>query len=121
MPYELFVSLSSSGISISPGELGENITTYGIDLHSLSCGTYLYFGDDDDGAVVQITGLRNPGKGVESYKDGLLQYLKWKDPKSGKTVRRCGVMGVVIKDGTVEGDDVIRVDPPADFVPLWPV
>jgi MOSC domain-containing protein YiiM len=121
IPYELFASLANSRITISPGELGENITTYGIDLHGLSRGSYLYFGDDDDeGPIIQITGLRNPGKGVEKYKEGLSQYLKWNDPR-GNTVMRCGVMGIVLRGGEIEGEDNIRVVSQGDFVPLGPV
>jgi len=120
LSYELFNSLAADGFAIQPGELGENITTYGIDLLSLAKGSYVYFGEGEDGAVVQITGLRNPGPGVERHKAGLLERVKYKGP-DGKTVRRLGVMGVVVKGGVVNSGDVIRVVEPEERFALEPV
>src|SRR6202022_987595 len=54
---ELFDELRAKGFGVKPGELGENITTAGIDLLALPTGTRLHFGAS---AVVEITGLRNP-------------------------------------------------------------
>lgn len=117
--YELFTSLANDGFQILPGALGENITTYGIDLLTLATGSYLYFGSGDEGPVVQVTGLRNPGPGVEKFKSGLLDRVKYK--AEGKTVRRLGIMGVVIRGGVVNSGDVIRVVAPAERYALEPV
>ncbi|QDS68052.1 hypothetical protein FKW77_009750 [Venturia effusa] len=117
--YELFTSLASDGFHVQPGALGENITTYGIDLLSLATGSYLYFGSGDEGPVVQVTGLRNPGPGVEKFQSGLLGRVKYKI--EGKTVRRLGVMGVVLRGGVVSTGDAIRVVEPAERYALEPV
>jgi len=120
IPYELFTTLASESIAVAPGELGENITTYGIDLVRLPRGTHLYFGEGNDCAVVLVTGLRDPGEGVERHRPGLLGRLKWVD-KRGKVGRRCGIMGVVAKGGEVRTGDTVRVVLPEERIPLGPV
>jgi MOSC domain-containing protein YiiM len=119
LDYELFTSLASDGFKIQPGELGENITTYGVELLSLSAGSYLYFGSGNEGPVVQITGLRNPGPGVDGFKKGLLERVKYKH--EGKTVRRLGVMGIVVRGGVINSGDAIRVVEPEEKLALEPV
>jgi hypothetical protein len=52
MHEELFAELEGSGHKVSPGQLGENITTRGLDILNLPQGTRLAFGDG--GAVVQV-------------------------------------------------------------------
>ena len=52
MHEELFAELEDSGHEVSAGELGENITTRGLDILNLPQGTRLAFGDG--GAVVQV-------------------------------------------------------------------
>jgi len=122
---ELFGELAQSGLAIAPGELGENVTTWGLDLLNLPRGAYLYFGDGggDQNAVpiVQVTGLRNPGKGIERHKKGLLGKLLIRE-KGCKTVRKAGVMGIVVRGGVVKGGDVIRVAlPEGEHVSLEPI
>jgi MOSC domain-containing protein YiiM len=85
--YELFQELAPHGYSIQPGELGENVTTYGIDLLGLPQDAYLYFGDGDDMAIVRVTGLRDPGKGIEAHKTGLLEKVKYRSA-DGSTGRK---------------------------------
>src|SRR6202034_4158641 len=54
---ELHDELEAAGFEIAPGEMGENVTTRGIDLLALPVGARLHLGDT---AVVEVTGLRNP-------------------------------------------------------------
>jgi MOSC domain-containing protein YiiM len=54
---ELFAELAGKGIAIAPGEMGENITTRGLDVLSLPRGARLHFGAN---AIVEVTGLRDP-------------------------------------------------------------
>src|SRR5690606_39532239 len=54
---ELLDELKEKGFTIVPGEMGENVTTRGIDLLALPTGTKLHIGAN---AVVKVTGLRNP-------------------------------------------------------------
>jgi hypothetical protein len=57
IPSELFDSLRSVGYTLRPGELGENVTTQGLELEHLPLGTKLRLGQC---AVVELTGLRIP-------------------------------------------------------------
>src|SRR5947199_8771427 len=54
---ELHEELRDKGFAVKPGEIGENVTTSGIDLLGLPAGTRLHFGAE---AVAEVTGLRNP-------------------------------------------------------------
>ena len=66
---ELFEEMRAKGFAVAPGDLGENITTSGIDLLALPTGTRLHFGES---AVVEITGLRNPCIQIDHLQNGLL-------------------------------------------------
>ena len=103
---------------VSPGELGENITTEGIDLLALTRGTLLRLGAD---AVVEVTGLRNPCLQIDRFESGLLKQVVGTDSE-GRTVRKAGVMGVVLAGGVVKPGDPIMVEIPAGAgEPLTPV
>src|SRR5690625_3805487 len=52
---ELFEEVAAAGHQVAPGELGENVTTAGIELLDLPVGTRLQLGE----AVIVVTGLRN--------------------------------------------------------------
>ena len=115
---ELFTELRSQGFDIVPGQLGENITTEGVDLLGLPTGTRLRLGSD---AIVEVTGLRNPCVQLNGIADGLMGALIFRDD-DGHTVRKAGVMGVVLADGVVRPDDPITVSLPAEpHQPLKPV
>ncbi|MDJ0322427.1 MOSC domain-containing protein [Cryobacterium sp. PH31-AA6] len=109
IPAELFAELATLGYQVDPGELGENVTTRGIDLIHLALGTRLHLGDD---AVVQITGLRSPCSEINGYQKGLMKTLIGTDA-AGQVVRKAGVMGIVVRGGTVTPGDAIRVELPA--------
>ena len=106
---ELHDELNAAGFHVSAGDLGENITTRGIDLLGLSTGTRLYLGTE---AVVEVTGLRSPCVQLDRHERGLLAALLSRD-EHGAVVRKSGVMSIVIAGGIVRGGDVIRVEPPA--------
>ncbi|OCK74127.1 PK beta-barrel-protein domain-containing protein-like protein [Lepidopterella palustris CBS 459.81] len=108
--YELFYELGGRGFDVRPGQLGENITTYGIDLLALPQGTRLKFGNQ---ATVEITGLRSPGPQIERFKKGLLGQVFWKD-NNGHLVRKAGVMGIVLVGGPVKAGDIVQVYLPAE-------
>ena len=80
---------------VAAGELGENITTSGIDLLALPTGTRLHLGAS---AVVEITGLRNPCIQIETFQKGLMAATLDRDA-DGNPIRKAGVMSVVITDG----------------------
>ncbi|TFC02620.1 MOSC domain-containing protein [Cryobacterium mannosilyticum] len=109
IPAELFDELTALGYQVAPGELGENVTTRGIDLITLPLGARLHLGDD---AVVQITGLRSPCSEINGFQKGLMKTLISTDA-AGRVVRKAGVMGIVVQGGTVAPHDRIRVELPA--------
>jgi len=105
---ELFDVLAAAGHGVRPGELGENITTRGLDVHALAVGTVLLLGGD---ALVAVTGLRNPCAQIERFQTGLLGQVAFRGD-DGALVRRAGIMGVVVRGGTVAIDDPIVAAPP---------
>ena len=114
---ELFAELTGR-FSLSPGQLGENITTAGIDLLTLPAATRLHLGSH---AVVELTGLRTPCKLIDTFQAGLQSAVTPRSP-SGKPERRAGVMAVVLVAGSIRPGDLLRVElPPAPHHPLQPV
>lgn len=107
---ELFAEVAHHGFTVKPGDMGENITTSGIDLLHLPKGTRLLLGDE---AVVEITGLRNPCSQIDDFQPGLLAQVVGKD-EQGDIVRKAGVMSIVITGGEVRPGDPIRVTLPAE-------
>jgi len=115
MHSELHDDLRSQGFDVSAGQLGENVTTRGLDLHALPTGTILRIGPM---AIVRITGLRNPCMQIEGFRSGLLKEITWRD-KNGAIIRRGGIMGVVDVGGPIRPGDPIDVEiPPEPHTPL---
>lgn len=115
---ELFGELAGKGFSIQPGDLGENITTAGIDLLALPEGARLQIGSE---AVVEITGLRNPCGQIDTFRAGLTQAVLDRDATGG-LVRKAGVMAVVVAGGQVAAGDTVTVQLPQGRArPLRPV
>jgi MOSC domain-containing protein YiiM len=115
---ELFDELRSKGFSVQPGDLGENVTTSGIDLLALPAGTRLHLGAT---AVVEVTGLRNPCIQIDGFQKGLMAATLDKDD-AGNLMRKAGIMSIVLSDGDVRPGDVVRVELPAGpRTPLQPV
>lgn len=116
---ELLEELASQGYDIKPGNIGENITTRGVDLLGLPTGARLQLGDQ---AVVEITGLRNPCHQIEKYQKGLLGKVLVKDATTGRLVRKAGIMGVVLHGGDVKPGDAVEIRLPKEpHRPLEPV
>jgi MOSC domain-containing protein YiiM len=110
MHAELFDELRAKGFVVRPSELGENVTTSGIDLLALPAGTRLHLGAS---AVVEITGLRNPCIQIDHFQQGLMAATLDKDA-DGNLVRKAGIMSIVIAEGDVRPGDAIRVEMPAE-------
>ena len=102
---ELFVELARQGFHVAAGQLGENITTLGIDLLALPAATRLHIGAE---AIVELTGLRNPCAQIDRFQNGLLAAVLDRDAEGG-LVRKAGVMGIVIAGGRIAAGDAIRV------------
>ena len=115
---ELFDELRQCGFIVQPGDIGENITTRGIDLLTLPARSILQIGE---AAVVEVTGLRNPCVQLDQFQRGLMAAVLDRDP-NGALIRKAGVMGIVLADGHVRPRDPVRVElPPLPHQPLAPV
>jgi MOSC domain-containing protein YiiM len=115
---ELFDELRGKGFSVGAGDIGENVTTRGIDLLALPIGTRLRLGD---AATVEITGLRNPCVQLDNFQKGLMAATLDKD-QAGNLIRKAGVMSVVLIGGEVRPGDPIAIELPAGaHRPLQPV
>lgn len=106
---ELFDELRSAGFELGPGQIGENITTRGIDLLDLPRGARLLIGA---GAVVEVTGLRNPCAQLDRFQPGLMAATLGR-AADGTLLRKAGVMAIVLAGGDVRAGDAIRVEHPA--------
>ncbi|SEE63226.1 MOSC domain-containing protein [Jiangella alba] len=118
MHAELHDELTGSGFDVGAGDLGENVTTRGVDLLGLPAGTLLRLGAE---AVVEVTGLRNPCYQIDDFRPGLLRQVVGRDA-DGEIVRRAGIMAIVLVGGEVRPGDPIAVEPPdGPHRPLAPV
>ena len=106
---ELFETLAAQGFAVTAGDMGENVTTRGIDLLALPVGTRLHLGAE---AVVEVTGLRNPCAQLDRFQSGLMEAVLGRDPQ-GNLIRKSGVMGIVLTGGEVRPGDAIDVELPS--------
>ena len=110
--------LDELAFDLSPGDVGENVLTRGLDLLGLPTGARLHLGP---AAVVRLTGLRNPCVQLDRHAPGLREAMLRHEP-DGTLVRLAGVMGVVLAGGVVRGGDKVVVEVPrGTSVPLRPV
>jgi len=106
---ELHDELRAAGFAVFAGQMGENVTTRGVDLLGLPTGATLYLGEK---ASVRVTGLRNPCRQLDDFHPGLMEVVLDRD-EMGNLVRKAGIMGVVVTEGEVRPGDGVRVELPA--------
>lgn len=112
---ELHDELRERGFDVGAGQMGENVTTRGVDLLGLPRGARLHLGEV---AVVEITGLRNPCAQLDAFRPGLMAAVLDRDER-GHLLRKAGIMGIVLQGGEVRPGDLIRVElPPQPHQPL---
>jgi MOSC domain-containing protein YiiM len=116
---ELLDELTQAGFPVCPGQLGENVTTRGIDLLGLPRGARLRLGA---AALIELTGLRNPCSQIDdNIGRGALAAVLTRTP-DGSLIRKAGVMAIVLADGEVgAGDSITVVSLPKTPLPLEPV
>jgi MOSC domain-containing protein YiiM len=115
---ELLEELAERDFSVRPGQMGENVTTRGLDLLNLPKNTLLRLGDE---ALLLLTGLRNPCAQLDGIQPGLMSAVLDRD-QDGALVRKAGVMAIVVNPGFVRPGDPIRVQlPPEPQHDLQPV
>jgi MOSC domain-containing protein YiiM len=107
---ELHDELRDRGFELEPGQMGENVTTRGVNLLALPVGTRLRLGDT---ALIEITGLRNPCKQLNGIQDGLMAATLDRDA-DGELIRKAGVMAIVVTGGEVRPGDPIATELPAE-------
>ncbi len=106
---EMLDEVLAQGFAVKPAELGENITTRGLDLINLPLGTQLQIGRE---TLVELTGLRNPCKQIDRFQKGLMQAVLGRD-ENDQLLLRAGVMAIVLKSGSVRTGDTITAKLPA--------
>ena len=106
---ELHDELRAKGFTVGPGDMGENVTTRGVDLLSLPLNARLHLGPS---AIVEVKGLRNPCFQLDNFQAGLMAATLDKDA-DGNLIRKAGIMGIVIAGGEIRPGDAIRVELPA--------
>lgn len=112
---ELFDELMQQGFVLHDGIIGENITTQGIDLLRLPKGSVLHIGKS---ARIEVTGLRNPCKQLDSIQSGLMKAVLDKD-EQGNLIRKAGIMGIVLEGGEIKTGDLITINlPPMPYIKL---
>lgn len=105
IPVELLQDLAETGYEVGPGDLGENVTTSGLDLEALPLHTELLIG----GATIRLTGLRTPCVLIDRFKAGLKARLS---AEAFGPPFRAGVMAIVTEGGpVVPGDDIRAILP----------
>jgi MOSC domain-containing protein YiiM len=115
---ELHNELRAAGFAVSPGQMGENVTTRGVDLLGLPAGARLRLGET---ATVEVTGLRNPCVQLDTFQKGLMAATLDKDA-DGNLIRKAGVMGIVLVGGEIRPGDAIAIELPVGaHRPLQPV
>jgi MOSC domain-containing protein YiiM len=115
---ELHDELRHRGFCVAAGDVGENVTTRGVDLLGLPVGARLWLGA---AAVVEVTGLRNPCRQLDGFQSGLMRAVLDRDA-DGNLIRKAGIMGIVLIGGEVRPGDVVRVElPPPPHRPLQSV
>ena len=107
---ELHDELRARGLPVEPGQMGENVTTRGVYLLALPCGTRLHLGRE---AVVEVTGLRNPCAQLDGIHPGLMKAVLDRDA-AGELVRKAGIMSIVLASGEVRVGDAIGVELPGE-------
>jgi MOSC domain-containing protein YiiM len=115
---ELHDELRAAGFDVADGQMGENVTTRGVDLLALPASARLHLGEE---AVVEVTGLRNPCKQLDGIQPGLMAATLERD-QHGSLIRKAGIMGIVSAGGYVRPGDTIHVElPPRPHASLEPV
>jgi MOSC domain-containing protein YiiM len=107
--------LRAAGFDVVAGQMGENVTTRGVDLLVLQVGARLRLGAV---AVVEVTGLRNPCAQLDAFRPGVMAAVLDRD-ESGQLIRTAGVTGIVVVGGVVWPGDAVGVElPPPPHHPL---
>lgn len=96
LPYESFEKIARHGLSVNPGDFGENITTVGIDFGVLKIGTRIALGESVVIEIVQV--------GKDCHNEcGIKRTL------GDCIMPREGLFARVIAEGELNEGDLIRI------------
>lgn len=95
--------VQKKGIELAPGDLGENILLEGIDLMALPVGTRLQVGS----AILELTEIRDPCSQLDGVHPGLHRAVEMRTADGVQP--QAGMLGVVLKGGTVSPGAVVQV------------
>lgn len=102
---EIYDELNHAGFQIQAGEMGENITTTGIDIMNLPVDTIFRIGGEVE---LKITGMREPCHLLDEIQNGLMKATVYKN-KEGQIIRKAGIMSIVLKGGIVQAGESIEI------------
>jgi hypothetical protein len=102
---EIYRDLRTKGYDLNGGDMGENITTEGIDIMNLPVDTILRIGDSVE---LEVKGTREPCYLLNQIGAGLMKAVISKNGE-GELIYKAGIMCIVLKGGMVLSDDPIEV------------
>ena len=85
-------------LELEPGQIKENITTYGIDLTEAKAGQVFFVGDD---VTMEVVGECEPCGKMDAIRPGL---------REGLDGHR-GMLAMVINGGAIKIGDTVRIEP----------
>ncbi len=100
--------VQGQGISLQPGELGENILIDGLDLMAQEIGTRLEIGP----ALIELTEIREPCSQLDGIHPGLQRAVEIHSAQGPQP--QAGMLGVVLRGGTVKPGNNVKVIPDPD-------
>lgn len=113
---------------VEPGDLGENITTAGLDLLAMGKGTKLHFMNPpraksfpklgEQLVTLRVTGLRNPCHQINAFRRGLQERCLERDVADEIAQRKAGIFAVVEVGGVLLKGAKIWVEESEVFEPL---
>ena len=112
IPSELFRSLSEAGFAVAAGDLGENITTTGLDLERMPLGTLIEFGHM---AMIELTGLRTPCVLIDRNGPSIQMWGAGRGTvrRTGRGRRRRAGSAAVLPVSRLAGSVIASARPPA--------
>ena len=100
---EIHGYIQRQGISLQPGELGENILLDGVDLMALEIGTQLEIGP----TLIELTEIREPCSQLDGVHPGLHRAVEIRTTTGVRPY--AGMLGVILKGGEVQPGDRVHV------------
>jgi MOSC domain-containing protein YiiM len=95
---ETLTRLKERGFKTNPGEMGEQITTMGVNVEGLNPGDRLFVGDE---AIIEVVKNRT----------GCTRFQRIQGHAPSEAVGQLGVMARVVQGGMIRAGDAVRLEP----------